>query len=208
MSWFQDATNQTAAIQPHAEVVTFVDLDFASGHLRLHTRTGTITWGGYDWLGVGKLGAIDAVKEDAELRPNTVTLQLSGVDASVITVAMSEDYHGRAVRMYQGLLNVESFALVATPETVFVGVMDYMTVALGQNSGSITVNCENELARWQKPRALLYTHESQQLLYPGDRFFDMVPTIQSRVLDWTKKGKWGQEAGGTGSSALRGGAPK
>lgn len=205
MTWFNDAANQAAAVAPHAEVVTFVSLGFSSGFLRLHTRTGTITWGGYDWLGVGKLGAIDAVKEDAELRPNTITLQLSGVDSSVVNIAVGEDYHGRSVRIYQGLLDTATLALVATPETVFVGVMDYMTVSLGANTGSIAVHCENELARWQRPRSLMYTHESQQLLYAGDRFFDMVPAIQNRTVDWGRKGKWGAE---TGFSQTRIGAPK
>ena len=202
MTWFADANNQTAAIAAHAEVVTFVDLDFSSGHLRLHTRTGTITWGGYDWLGVGKLGAIDSVKEDAELRPNTIALQLSGVDSSIIQTATTEDYHGRAVRIYQGLLNVSTLALVATPETVFVGVLDYLTVSLGAGGGTIAVRCESELARWQRPRALMSTHESQQLLYAGDRFFDMVPALQSRTIDWGRKGKWGAETGASQSRSV------
>lgn len=191
MTWFVDAGNQTAAIAAHAEVVTFVELNFSSGYLRLHTRTGTISWGGNDWLGVGKLGAIETVKEDAELRPNSVALMLSGVDAALMTSAMTEDYHGRSVRVYQGLLNVDTFALVSTPETVFVGLMDYMTVTMGAGTASIAVHCESELARWDRPRALLYTHESQQITYSGDRFFDMVPTMLSRVIDWSKKGKVG-----------------
>lgn len=191
MTWFQQSANQTAAVAAHAEVVTFVDLDFASGHLRLHTRIGTINWGGYDWNGVGKLGAIDVIKEDAELRPNTITLQLSGVDSALMTAAMTEDYHGRAVRIHQGLLDTTTFALVATPETVWPGLMDYMTVALGANASTITVQCESEFARWQRPRQLLYTHESQQLLYSSDRFFDMVNAIQTRVIDWSKKDWWG-----------------
>lgn len=190
MSWFQQSANQTAATQPHAEIVTFVDLDFPSGHLRAHTRTGTITWGGYDWTGVGKLGSVDAVKEDSELRPNTITLTLSGVDTALVSAAMTEAYHGRAVRIYQGLLDLTTFALAATPETVFTGIMDVITVSLGQNTGTLTVQCESELARWDRPKLLMYTHESQQLLYAGDKFFDMVTEIQQRSLDWapTKTG--------------------
>jgi hypothetical protein len=195
MTWFVNGANQSAALAAHAEIVTFVSLDFASGIARLHTRTGTMTWGGFDWLGVGKMGAVDAVKEDAELRPNSVSLQLSGVDSAFITAAMSDDYHGRPVRIYQGLLDPTTLALVADPETVFVGIMDTLTVALGQNTGSVTVSCESEIARWQRARSLLSTHESQQLLYAGDRFFDMVPTIQTRPIDWGKKGRWGADTG-------------
>ena len=201
MTWFQSAANQTAAIQSHAEVVTFVDLDFPSGHLRVHTRTGTVAWGSGSpipqWLGVGKLGSIDVVREDAELRPNTITLILSGTDTALITAAMDEAYHGRAARIYQGLLDVNTFALIATPETVFIGIMDTMTITLGQGTGSINVQCESELARWDRPRSFLYTQESQRMFYPDDEFYNMVTTTQSRTVDWYKhKGPWGADYGG------------
>jgi hypothetical protein len=190
MSWFQQPANAAAAIAPHAELTTFVDLDFPSGHVRFHTRTGTVYWGtqspDHAWLGVGKFGAIDVVREDAELRPNSVVLTLSGVDADLVSAATSELYHGRAVAVYDGYLDTTTFALVAEPELRFRGVMDYMTVTFGRNSGIISLNCESELARWQRPRALLNTHESQQLLYEGDRFFDMIPVLQTRPVDWSK----------------------
>jgi hypothetical protein len=148
---------------------------------------------------------VDVVKEDAELRPNTITLALSGVDTAVVNSAMTEAYHGRAVRIYQGLFDVDTLALAATPETVFVGMMDLMTVALGQNSGSISVSCESEFARWQRPRGLLYTNESQQLLYAGDTFFDLIPAMQTREVSWAKKGTVGWS---TGAGASRGAPPK
>ena len=40
----------------------------------------------------------------------------------------------------------------------------------------------------QRPRGLNNTHESQQLIYAGDRFFDLIPIIQGRTIDWSKKG--------------------
>lgn len=184
MTWFVDANNQAAAVAAHAEVVTFVDLDLSSGRLRLHSRTGTITWGSASWLGVGKFGGVDAVREDAELRPNTVKLTLSGVDSALVASAMTEDYHGRAVSIYDGFLNVTTLALIGTPELRFRGVMDYMSVELGAGEGTIILNCESELARWDRPRGLLYTSESQELIYSGDKGFDMVPTMQNRTINW------------------------
>lgn len=191
MTWFDSVANQSAATAVHVEHIRFVELDFPSGYVRFHTRTGTIAWGSGSpipqWLGVGKLGSIEAVKEDSELRPNTVMLRLSGVDSALVTAAMGENYHGRAVRVYDGFLNADTLVLVADPEQTFSGIMDRMTVTLGQESGEILVDCESELARWERPRGLLYTHESQQLMYEGDRGFDMIPTCQSRIIDWTKR---------------------
>lgn len=184
MTWFVASENLAAATAEHAVVVDFVDLDFPSGHLRVHTWLGTITWGGYDWIGVGQLGAITIGAEDAELRPVAFTLGLSGVDASLVRAARTEAYHGRPARVYRGWLDTATRALVATPERRRTGLMDTMTTTLGHGSGSITVSCESELARWQRPRGLMYTHESQQIIYEGDRGFDLIPTIQTRSIDW------------------------
>jgi hypothetical protein len=188
VTWFASSTNQAAAIAAHAEVITFVELDFPSGYVRLHNRTGTIAWGTASpipqWLGVGKLGSVDTVAEDAELRPNTVRLTLSGVDSSLVSSAMTEGYHGRSVAIYDGFLNTTTLALLATPELRFRGMMDSMSVELGAGTASIVVTCESELARWDRPRGLLYTSESQQLIYPGDKGFDMVPTMQNRNINW------------------------
>jgi hypothetical protein len=194
VTWFVASANQTAATAAHAEPVDFVDLDFPSGHVRFHTRIGPIVWGGFTWDGVGKLGSIEVGTEDAELRPVAWRMTISGVDAALVTAARGEAFHGRPVRLYRGWLDPSTFALVATPERRRSGMIDSMQITLGPNTGAITVNCESELARWQRPRGLLYTHESQQLIYPGDRGFDMVPTIQSRVLDWSKKTLFGAAA--------------
>lgn len=207
MTWFENAANQSAATAAHAEWIAFIEMDFPSGVVRLHNRTGTIRWGSESpipsWLGVGKLGTIEMVQEDAELRPNSVRLSLSGVDAALVTAAMTEAYHGREVAIYDGFLNVDTLALVANPEVRFRGVMDYMTVDLGTNVGTITLTCESELARWQRERSLLYTHESQQLLYIGDRGFDMVPTVQSRTVDWSQtRFGWGALIGGNVSRVI------
>jgi hypothetical protein len=152
--------------------------------------TGTITFGANNYLGVGKFGGVSDIDEDAQLRPSGVSVTLSGVDAGLVSSAVTEAYHGRAITIYQGFLNVSTGALVADPETVFKGLMDFMTVDLGQNTGSITVQCEGEMARWLRHNSSLYTHESQQALFAGDRGFDQIPFLQNRKIDWSKSNVW------------------
>jgi hypothetical protein len=188
MSWFDSASNLAAATAAHVEPVEFVQLDLPSGTINFQTRTGTIEWGGYYWLGIGQLGRVEAVREDTEVRPNGLKLTLSGVDSALVTAAVSDDYHGSAVAVYLGFLDTTTLALIDTPETVFRGLIDYMAVELGKDSGQIVVNCENELARWSVPRQLLYTPESQSLAgYPADKFFDLVKYMPDRQIDWVKK---------------------
>lgn len=187
MTWYANSTNRTTADGSHVELVSFVALDLPSGYLRLHTRLGNIVWGGNTYLGVGKYGGISDVDEDAQLRPSGVTITLSGVDSDLVNSAMTEKYHGRAISVWQGYVTESTGALVADPQLVFSGLMDYMSVELGGNTGSISVQCEGELARWQRHNGSLFTHESQQALFAGDRGFDLIPFIQNRTIDWSKK---------------------
>ena len=190
MTAYASATNQAAAEAVHVEHLHFVALDLPSGYLRLHTRTGTITWGGFSWLGVGQFGDISDIDEDSQLRPSGATITLSGVDSALITAALTEKYHGRSIAVYEGLLNLSTMVLVDTPEIIFKGLMDFMTVSLGAGVGSITVQAEGELARWLRHNNSLYTHESQQALFAGDRGFDQIPFTQNRKIDWRKSNVW------------------
>lgn len=190
MTAYASSTNQSTAEAAHLEHVHFVALDVPSGYVRLHTRIGTVTWGGNSWLGVGKLGDISDIDEDAMLRPSGVTVTLTGVDSDLITSAMTEKYHGRAIAVYEGFLNTSTMALVADPEIKFSGLMDYMSITLGEGTGSISIQAEGELARWQRHNNSLYTHESQQALYSGDRGFDQIPYTMNRKIDWSKSNVW------------------
>lgn len=191
MTWFEDADNQTASTAAHVEVVNFVKVEFPSATLRLHSRIGDLTWDGETWTGVGQLGSISDLSEDAILRPSGVTLKLSGVDSVVVNAAVEDDYHGYPVSVYQGFFDTDDMTLVADPQLVFRGLIDRVEVALAQNTGEVAVHCEGELARWDRHQGLLYTAESQKTLYPDDKGFDNLVRIQNRTIEWVKKDGWG-----------------
>lgn len=192
MAVYASSANQAEAEKSHQEIVHFAFLDFADGPLRASTWTGTLSWGGYDWLGLGYLGDVSEITEDAMLRPSGITLTMSGVDAANVSSAMGEaaGYHGRTVIVYEGFMDSDG-VLVDDPEIVFKGIMDVMSYAVGAGTAEITVRCEGELARWDRHRGLLYTQESQQQIYPGDNFFDRVPLIQNKTISWVKKSLFG-----------------
>ena len=191
MTWYTDSANQTAAAAAHVEVVHFASIEFPSGTLNLHTRLGTLEWGGNYWEGVGKLGGISDVSEDAMLRPSGLTLTLSGVDAAIVNAVAEDDYPGYPVSVWSGLLDPDSLDLVTTPQLVFRGIVDRAAVELTEGGGKVTVTCESELARWARHQNSLFTNESQQALYAGDKGFDRIPAIQNRAIDWQKKQVWG-----------------
>ena len=193
-------TNLAAAAATTVGLITFVDLDIPGDRLRLHDNVGTITWGGYDWTGLGQYGGIEAVSESLEVIAQPVRLTLSGVEAQYITDAMTTQYHGQAVTVYIGMFSTSTMALVDTPEEDWSGFMDVMKIELDQGSAVIRLDCEHRLRR--QPFAVRYTDEDQRRLYAGDIFFDKLHLIPQY------RSKWGQANVGYGGGGGTPNAPR
>ena len=188
MTRFVSTVNQTESEKPSIVMSVFVDLDFSSGHLRLHDGIGTIVDDfaspTVSYLGVGKFGGIDgAVMDSTDVIAKPIKLSLTGVDSAVISSAMTEDYQGRAVVIYLGFVN--GGALVSSLQSVWEGRMDYLGIELSEGTGTISVNCEHRLRR--EPRIARYTDEDQQTAHSGDTFFHLLPHIQGFKSQWGDK---------------------
>lgn len=183
---FSSAIN-TALQSSTVRLVTFADLDFASGNLYVHDGLGTYNWGGNDWLGVGDFGGISSVEEGAEVSPYSLNLTLSGLDAGLVATALDENYFMRDVKVYLGLLD-ENDALIDTPTQIWAGFMDVMSVTAGASGGdSITLTAESELSKFDRSANLRYTHTMLQKRDPNDVFFEFLKDIEGVKINWGKK---------------------
>ena len=183
MTRWDSADNQSAAASTTVSLVTFADLQIPGDRLRLSDAPVTISWGGNDWTGIGQYGGIDVVSESIDVIAMPVKLSLSGVDASLVNDAMTTNYHGKNVTIYIGLFNVTTMALVDTPEEIWSGYMDVMTIDIDRGSAVISLDCEHRLRR--QTAAFRYTDEDQRSLYPTDLFFNKLHLIPQY------RGKWG-----------------
>jgi hypothetical protein len=163
--------------------LVFVKLDFSSGIVRTHNGVGTYTWGGSSWDGVGELGGISIVEEGVEIRPLRVKLTLSGIDASLVSSAMTEEYHGRPADIYAGALDSD-YQLVADPDVIWSGYMDHMAVSLDKGTGIIELVCENKFARWDLQRTIYYSDAEQQARFPGDLGLEYQAQLQDKNDQW------------------------
>lgn len=182
MSRWDSSTNETAAAQASVVMLMFAELDLPSGTLYVHDGIGTFTWGGHDWLGVGQFGSVNNVQETLDSIALPVDVTLSGVETQFITDAMETQYHGRDATLYVGLVDPEDNVLLDTPQAVWDGYMDVMTIEVSQGSASITLRLENRLRR--NPASARYTQEDQQLRYPTDTFLEYLHTTN-------QQNKWG-----------------
>lgn len=166
--------------------VLFAELDFASGFVRVHSALGTITWGGFDWLGVGTLGTVSTVEESAELKKRTLVYTLTGVPNALITTVFTETYQGRSAKLYIGFLDPNTGQLVATPELLDRGRMDASGITVGGEC-SVTISAENRISAWDRPVVRRYTNSEQQDRFASDKGLEFIDQAAQKEINWGRK---------------------
>ena len=160
-----------------------VELAFDEGTVRLWTGYGTIQVDGNDFLSGGDILGVSGITETADVAANGITITLSGLDASLVASALTEDYQGRACNLYVGVLS-DAGAVIADPIKVFAGRMDLMSVEDNGATADITITAENRLIDLERSRVRRYTSEDQKLDFTDDRGLDFVAELQDKEVIW------------------------
>lgn len=177
-------TNATEADKASLYILTLAKLEFDSGTVYVHDGVGTVTFGGNNYLGVGQYGSFDMVDENIDNVARGIKVTLSGIDTTLVPIAMDEVYQGRAATFYVGFLN-DSMQFVADPEEVWSGRMDTMSISMDKNTAVISLSCEYRLRK--EPVLARYTDEDQRLAYSGDTFFNLTQFIPRYKATWGDK---------------------
>lgn len=167
------------ALQPRF----FFEAEFDSGTLRLWTGIGPIIWNGAEWTGAGGLIALSELTESQELKAVGFTITLSGISASIISLALAEDYQGRPVNVWIGAMN-EQGQVIADPHKIQGGRMDVMEINEAGETCTVSVQIESRLIDLERAREHRYEHEDQLALHASDLFFEYGPSIQEKPIIW------------------------
>lgn len=163
------------------EIFYTVELNFSSGALRFWTGYGELTADGDEWTGTGLVMAISSSQENTDLSANGLSLTFSGLNTTVISFVLTENYRGRVAKVYVG-------ALVNNVPTdlyqIWSGRMDTMTIVEDGNTATVQINLENILIDLERPRLRLYTDEEQKLRFPGDESLSKVAGLQDAQIAW------------------------
>lgn len=173
-----EAEIEASALKP----CILVKAEFDSGDLRLWSGLTEITYNAEAYTGAGNLLSVSAVQETQDLKANNVNFGLSGIPSSLVSIALSEDYQGRRITAWFGVLN--DSGLISDPYKIFSGFMDVMSLSDGGETAEITLSAENELIELRDAKERRYTPEDQKIDYPNDKGFEFVPTIQDRIVTW------------------------
>lgn len=157
--------------------------EFATGVVRVWTGLEPVTWDGKEFTGLGILLGFGTFEETEKVEAAGTSVTLSGVSPELVSVAINEAQQGLPGRVWLALLT-EDREIIADPVQAVTARLDVPTLDEGANTCSITITYENRLIDLTRAREWRYTHESQQVLAPGDMAFEYVATIQEQDLRW------------------------
>jgi hypothetical protein len=163
--------------------VIFYEGVFSGGTLRLWSGVGSITWNSQSWTGAGQLLGISAINETADIRAEGITLSLSGLPSALISSALAQAQLGLAGSVWLGVMTAAG-AIIADPYMAFKGKLDVPSIEDNGDTCTISISYENQLIDLERARIRRWTHDDQQIDYPGDRGFEYMPTLQDQVLQF------------------------
>ena len=175
-----------AAQASPSRLLAFAELNFKSGWVRVHTGVGSRVYNGQTYLGIGELGSIGRVRENASQSGNRTTLSLVVRDPSLLREVMNEDPNGRECFIH--LVAFDENRQITEGADYFIDAeMVDLKVITGKRAANkpavIKITINDWFERWAQPVEVVKTTDAaQQELHPGDRFFDLVEVIAGSPL--------------------------
>lgn len=153
--------------------IVFVRLAFDGNVQRYHTEIGPITatsptYGSEEYLGLGDFGGITgSIKESVSNAPQAVRVALSGLNSTLLTEALDEDYHRRDAEIMLGLDDT-SGDLIGDPVVLYSGYMDKPDITLENGKSDLILTLESKATLEQESPDGRFTDEDLQAEFSGD----------------------------------------
>lgn len=182
-----DSTTQSELTSTVVHPILLAELYFDNDQVFAWNGYDTFTWNGNDYTGVGWLGSISAVQETTTLEVTGLTFTLSGIPSTLLSTALSQDYHNRIARVRRAFLDgqgTDSSNLVGSPYVLAEGLMDTMTIRESGEESTITVVAEPRTAPLERPIKFLWSDQDQRSEYANDDGFEFVAGLQDKQIMW------------------------
>jgi hypothetical protein len=179
-----DAATRAALQAAHVTHFTLIDIDLASGPLRLADLAFEVVVSGQTYLAAQGIGTIEPVKEtDREASGLTFTLFASNQTAFAGALTELKAAQGRTVTLKYCVWDGTTLRV---DSNVWQGVLDVPTILDG-DAPQIRITAESLLFGATRPRNTLSSNEDQQARAPGDKFFEYAAQMAEAVIVWPGK---------------------
>jgi hypothetical protein len=163
-----------------------------------------IAYNGNTYPALSHFLEFSGIRESSELGVSNCAVALSGVDQTLISAVLNEDYVDRRLVIYLGFLT-EAGAMVVNPIALFDGRCDEPVIVEDPDSGQCTVSIDaaSHWVDFERRPGRHTNHEEQQIYFAGDTFFEFVSELSKPVI-WGRPspasgGGVGLDVGGTGA---------
>lgn len=164
-----------------------IKAEFDTEHVRLWGGKDEITINSENYLGVGTALSFSGAEETTELKSTGINVTLSGMDETVLGLALSENYQNRKIQIFMGFLDGGTNEVKGTM-TLFSGRMMTMAINDSIKGMTISLSAENRLVDLDRPSQLRYNRGSQQFIDSTDTAFRFVQaTLETEIF-------WGRES--------------
>jgi hypothetical protein len=177
--------------QKTVRAATLCEMFFEPTAKRVWNGDTQLVAGGLAWEPLRGAGFVDGIPGLGQGTADSVTLKLSGVDESLLGLALSESdaVQQRLMVLYLQLLSDE-WQPIGAPLAVFYGYMQPprvdRSIATGDQGSEqlISVECLNAFYNRSRPPYGRYNDSDQQRRYPGDKFFSFVAGLASKTIPY------------------------
>ena len=168
-----------------ARMALFAEVDHPAGYVRVWTGIGTLRHDGYDWRGIGALGAISGIELSSEIQIVEHAYTLFNVPPDNVGF-INESIRGRKARAYIAFLtdsNKVIHSLIKIAETT----LDVTKPQIADN-GSYIVTLVGQTDLWQleRPLTVALSNTEQRKHFPNDSGFSEVVAVTTQRLSWTR----------------------
>jgi hypothetical protein len=163
--------------------VFLADLAFRSATRFVWSGVGNIVFNGNTYEGIGSLGSIGSINEGTEVKADTMSISLSGIDPVLLGESLTDIQQGAPAIIYFGLLS-DTGAFIGSPFQSFAGKVDVPSESIGGDTITISLTLENSFVDGQRASNLRYTSADQRLNFPDDTAFGWVESLNDTVNRW------------------------
>lgn len=181
MSRTISASNLAEIDAAHLHEVLLVKLEFDTP-VYIHSGVGSIVFDSNTYLGVGQFGNVGNQIESEQLRPTSLILSLSGVDAALITEALDAGNYGDIITIYMGYRQDDG-TLVDDPWIPWKGFFEFAAVKHGTEN-IVSITCRHDLAILNEAEGSRFSDEDQQVRFTGDTGFQYITDMAGTKLIW------------------------
>ncbi|HDZ80720.1 MAG TPA: hypothetical protein ENH56_05680 [Roseobacter sp.] len=158
-------------LKGHFHPVLLTYADWPGEEIRIHTGAGNLSWGGYTWLGAGKLVQFSAPQEAGGLATSEATVRVAATVENMLAERGKIIRNRNLTVWFATTTKGGGNILKADPVELFNGYFDSRTGMLTRADGGLAHDMVLGLGVGPSARAsasITHSYEDQIAKYPGD----------------------------------------